>query len=253
LWPAVVNRRTAIGLGALGLAGAALIAAPSLPAFAATYPSWDDVQRAKKNQSAKSAEVTRIQGLIQTLTQNVATTQAIADQRANELFIAEEEYNAAVDRALELQAQADEQAAIAKESAEKAGRLAAQLYRDGGDDTSLELFFSGSADGADDLLARLGTMDKLLDRNRDVYAAAVTARDAAQSLSDQAEVARAERDRLKKIAEQKLVEAQAAADAAQAALDAQETHLEDLKAQLAALQDTTAKTVAAYKVGVEVR
>ena len=47
------------------------------------------------------------------------------------------------------------------DAANKAGRVAAQLYRNGGDDTSIELFFSGSAASADDLLSRLGTMDKL--------------------------------------------------------------------------------------------
>src|SRR5690606_19493241 len=132
---------------------------------------------------------------------------------------------AAAERAEELQAQADEQAKIADEAADKAARLAVQLYRNGGDETSLQLLLSGSAAGADDLLARLGQMDKLLARNQDVYAAAVTARDAARSLTDQADVARAERDRLQQIAEQKMIEAQAAADAAQAALDAQTAHL----------------------------
>lgn len=254
LWPHLVNRRTAIGLGVLGVAGASLFAAPKIPAaYAASYPSWDDVQRAKSNQAAKTAEVTRIQGLIKSLTDNVAATQAIADQRADEWYTAQEEFFAAAQRAEDLQAQADEQAKIAQEAADKAGRLAAQLYRDGGDDTSLELFFSGSAAGADDLLARLGSMDKLLERNKDVYAAAVTARNSAQSLSDQAVVARNKRDELQQIAEQKMQEAQAAADAAQAALDAQTDHLEDLQAQLAALQDATAKTVAAYQAGVIAR
>ena len=254
LWPQAVSRRAAIGLGALGLAGASLLIAPQLPAaYAASYPSWDDVQRAKKNQAAKAAEVTRIQGLIQSLTDNVARTQAIADQRADEWYTAQEEFFDAAQRAEDLQAQADEQAKIAEDAADKAGRLAAQLYRSGGDDTSLELFFSGSASGADDLLARLGSMDKLLDRNKEVYAAAVTARNSAQSLSDQAVVARNKRDELQKVAEQKMQAAQAAADAAQAALDAQTMHLEELQAQLAALQDTTAKTVAAYQAGVIAR
>ena len=45
--------------------------------------------------------------------------------------------------------QADQQAALASESANKAGRVAAQLYRNGGDDTSLELFFAGSAASTD--------------------------------------------------------------------------------------------------------
>ena len=75
--------------------------------------------------------------------------------------MAQQAYFDAAYRADQLQLQADEQAATALDAANKAGRVAAQLYRNGGDDTSLELFFSGSAATADDLLARLGTMDKL--------------------------------------------------------------------------------------------
>lgn len=94
-------------------------------------------------------------------------------------------------------------------------------------------------------------MDRLLERNQAVYAAALTARDAAQSLTDQAVVARDERDRLQQVAEQKMLESQQAADAAQAALDAQSLHLGELQAQLAALEDTAAKTIADYQAGVE--
>lgn len=254
LWPQQFTRRTALSAGILGIAGAALLAAPQLPAaYAADYPSWDDVVRARKNQAAKAKEVSRVEGLIQALADNVNATRAVAEQRAAEFFAAQQAFFDASSRADELQQQADEQAATAKDAADQAGRLAAQLYRDGGDGASLELFFTGSAAGADDLLAKLGRMDRLMDRNRDIYAKAVTARDAAQSFSDQAAVARTERDRLQKIAEQKMDEAQAAADAAQAALDAQTAHLEDLEAQLAALKDTTAKTVAGYKAGVEAR
>lgn len=150
-----------------------------------------------------------------------------------------------------VQSQADAEAAKAQDAANKAGRVAAQLYRNGGDDTSMELFFSGSAASADDLLARLGTMDKLIERNQAVYADAITARNSAQSLSDQAIVARTERDRLQVIAEQKMVQSQQAADTAQAALEAQTLHLGELQAQLAALQDATAKTIADYQAGVE--
>jgi murein DD-endopeptidase MepM/ murein hydrolase activator NlpD len=247
-----VNRRTAIGLGALGLAGLAAIAGPLLPAaFAADYPTWDDVQAARGNEAAKAQEVQKIQGLIDGLTSEVARTQAEAERTSAEFYQAQQEFFDAAMRADQLQQQADEQAAKAVDSANKAGRVAAQLYRNGGDDTSLELFFAGSAASADDLLARLGTMDQLMARNQAVYADAITARDSAQSLSDQAAVARDERDRLQQIAEQKMVTAQQAADAAQAALLEQQTHLVDLEAQLAALQDTTAKTIAGYQAGVE--
>ena len=256
LWPAM-NRRTALGLGILGVAAfgaAGAVASPLVsPAFAADYPSWDDVVAAKANEASKQAEITNIKNLIAGLEADVAAKNQLAQQAADEFYVAQQAYFDAALRAEQLQQQADEQSAAATEAANNAGRVAAQLYRNGGDDTSLELFFAGSASSADDLLARLGTMDKLVQRNHDVYAQAVTARDSAQSLSDQAEVQRVERDRLQKVAEEKRAAAQKAADEAQAALDAQNAKRGELEAQLAALQDTVAKTVADYQEGERIR
>ncbi|MFV0374836.1 peptidoglycan DD-metalloendopeptidase family protein [Microbacterium sp.] len=249
-----VTRRLALGLGVAGVVGLAgvgtLIAAP---AFAATYPSWDDVENARANESAKADEIARIQQLIADLENDVAVKQARAEELAAEYVLAQEEFEKAAQRADDLQAQADAEAERADAAAAKLGQLAAQQYRVGGDDTSLELFFSSSAGKADDLLARLGTMDKLQAANRSVYTEAISARDNAQNLSDQAKVARNERDRLQKEAESKMIAAQEAAQAAQAALDAQNQHRETLEAQLAALQDTTARTIADYQAGVEAR
>lgn len=247
-----VSRRGALGIGVLSVVALSAFGISNgvSAAYAASYPSWDDVQRAKRSEAAKSAEVSRIEGLIQSLTQKVAETQAAAKAASEEFYDAQQKFFAAATQADSLQAKADEQSAKADESAKKAGQVAAQLYRNGGDDTSLELFFTGSANNADELLARLGTMDKLFEYNQSVYDDAVAARNSAQSLSDQAVVARDERDRLQKIAEEKMVVAQQAADAAQAALDEQSANLATMQAQLAALKDATAKTVEGYKAGV---
>ncbi len=250
LWP-VMSRRGALAIGAVSLLALGAAAAPLLPAFAADYPSWDDVQAAKANEAAKADEVAKIQDLITSLQNEVVRTRGVAEQKSLEFYDAQQAYFDAAYRADQLQQQADAQAAKAVDAANEAGRVAAQLYRNGGDDTSMQLFFAGSAATADDLLARLGTMDKLLERNQTVYAAAVTARDSAKSLSDQAAVQRTERDRLQQVAQAAMIAAQEAAEAAQAALDTQSAHLVDLQAQLQALQDTTAKTIADYQAGVE--
>lgn len=251
----VFTRRNALGLGAVSVAALSAfgIGAGVNAAYAATYPSWEDVERAKNNESAKAGEVTRIEGLINSLTQRVADTQAAAQAAGDEFFAAQQAYFGAIAESEALQSQADAQAKIADESARKAGQVAAQLYRNGGDDTALELFFAGSAENADQLLSRLGTMDKLLQYNQSVYDDAVAARNSAQSLSDQAVVARTERDRLQQIAEEKMIAAQEAAAAAQVALDEQSQYLITLEAQLAALKDETAKTVADYQAGVAER
>lgn len=254
-WKRPINRRSIFGLGALSVVSLVAFGIGSgvSAAYAATYPSWDDVQRAKGNEGAKGAEVQRIQGLIQSLTQKVADSQAAAQLASDEFYAAQQQYFEAIRVADDMQAQADEQTLIAEAASRKAGQLAAQLYRNGGDDTTLQLFFAGSAAESDELLSRLGTLDKFMQHNRAVYDEAISSRNSAQSLTDQAVVARDERDRLRQVAEQKMTAAQDAADTAQAALDEQTTYLETLKAQLAALQDTTAQTVAGYQAGVAAR
>ena len=222
-------------------------------AYADDYPSWDDVQAAKANEDAAANEVGRIQGLIASLTQNVADTKAAAEAAGNEYFAAQQALDAQARRLADLQGQADTQKKVAADSATKAGQIAAQLSRDGGDTTALQLFFSKSTANTDELLQRLGQMDRVLSGTQAIYDKALEAKNTAQSLTDQATAAKVERDRLAKIAEEKMQKAQAAADAAAKALADQQTYLGQLQAQLAALQDTTAKTVAQYQAGEAAR
>ncbi len=261
LWPNAplrntrITRRTALAAGAVGIAALSAfgVAASGLPAFGANYPTWEDVQKARANEAAKTREITRIEELIKGLADAVEAANRVARAAADEYYDAQQAFFEAADRANLLQQQADEQAALADAAAHKAGQVATQLYRNGGENASLELFFAGSAANADQLLARLGHMDKLLESNQTIHDLAVSSRNASQQLSDQAAVARDERDRLQQLAEEKLIIAQAAADAAQAALDEQNTHLATLEAQLAALKDTSAKTLASYEAGVAER
>ncbi|WP_308067705.1 MULTISPECIES: peptidoglycan DD-metalloendopeptidase family protein [unclassified Microbacterium] len=249
------SRRTALALAGVGAVtlGVGLSGAGS--AFAVTYnpddyPSWEDVERAKRNQSDKEGEIRRLEDMIAQLQRRVEETRAAAQQAANEYYEAQQAFFEASYRAEELQKQADEQAALADTAATNAARVASQLSRAGGDGTSLEVLFAGSAASADELLTKLGQMDKLIAGSETIYAEAAAARDSAQSLSDQAEVARAERDRLQKIAEEKMIAAQNAQIAAEEALAQQQEHMVTLEAQLAALRDTTSKTVADYEKGV---
>lgn len=246
-----MTRRGAITVGALSAIALTAfgVSAGTQVAHAADYPSWDDVRRAKSNEAAKGAEIARIEKLIQTLTERAAAAEQAARVAGDEFFAAQQAFFEQAEKADELQKQADEQAGIAEESSRKAGQVATQLYRNGGDQAALELFLSDSSSGADSLLSRLGSMDQLLEYNRTIADRAAAARDSAQALSDQAKAARDERDRLQKIAEEKMIRAQQASDAAQAALEEKQNNLTTLQAQLAALKDKTAATVAAYQEG----
>lgn len=213
------------------------------------YPTWDDVERARRNEADKASEVSRIESHIAQLKNAVAEAQAAAEKAADEYYEAQQAYYEAAYRADELQSQADEQAKQATKAAAAAAKVASQLSRSSGDSTPYELLFAESADDADELLSKLGRLDKLAQRNESIYAEAVAARDSAQHLTNQAEDARKERDRLQQVAEEKMAAAQEAQRVAEQVLADQEDHLITLEQQLAALQDNSDKKLADYKKG----
>jgi len=240
---------------AAALTLAVTLASPACPAMAVDYPSWDDVLAAKSNTNAASAQVTEIQNLIAGLQTEVERTQAEAEARGAELEVAQSKFDDASRRASDLQAQADTSKTEADTATTQAGQLAAQLYRTGGTDLSVNLFIDGqqSGDGADELLSKLGSMSKLVERSTDVYEQAQTANNTAQSLGDQATVAKAERETLRIAAEAAMAAAQDAADAAAGALAASEAQSVILEQQLQFMQDAQATTTAGYEAGVAER
>jgi murein DD-endopeptidase MepM/ murein hydrolase activator NlpD len=229
--------------------------APAAPALAVDYPSWQDLQKAKANTSAAAAQVTAIENLIAGLQVQVQETQAAADKSAAELEDAQREFDDATRRAEDIQKQADSSKATADAATKQAGQLAAQLYRTGGTDLSVNLFLEAEGDGADAdlLLAKLGNMSKLVERSSDVYDEAQSAMNNAQSLGDQAKVAQAEREVLRVAAEAALVAAQAAAEAAANALAESEVKSNELEQQLQFMRDAQATTTAGYEAGVAER
>ncbi|TFD31754.1 cell wall-binding protein [Cryobacterium cryoconiti] len=228
---------------------------PAGPAQAIDYPSWEDLQNAKSNTAAASAQVSAIQDLIANLQTQVAQTQAESEARGAELQSAQEKFDEASRRADDLEAQATASTIVAETATRQAGQLAAQLYRTGGTDLSVNLFLDGEASGenADALLSKLGSMSKLVERSSSVYEQAQTATNVAKSLGDQAKVARTEREKLRVAAEDALAAAQAAAQAAAAALTESEEKSVELDAQLRFMQDAQATTTAGYEAGVAER
>ena len=242
--------RTALRLVTAALVLGALVATAGINVSAANaYPSWDDVQNAKNNEAAKKSQMAELQGYIATIQAELDVANEKA-QAAGEVYIAavtkfdeaDVRYNQLMAAAAEAQTQADE-------ATTQAGRLAAQLYRSGGNDMSIGLLLDGGTN-ADELLSKLGNMSKMVERSAQVYDAAKAAQNEAQSLADQAKVAKAEREKLKAEAD---VAMQAAVVAQQVVADklaANQSDLNTLRAQLAALEDETVKTVAGYQQGV---
>jgi murein DD-endopeptidase MepM/ murein hydrolase activator NlpD len=233
----------------------ALVATGSVlaaPAYADEYPTWEDVQAAQSNESSKQAEIQNIQDLIASLRDATAAAQALSIQRGTEYQEAQTKYDTAAFKADELDAQAATAQATADASIKQAGQLAALMAKSGGNGLSVNLFTSDSSE-ADGLLYQLGAMSQLTGSASKLYATAEQDKNTAQSLTDQAVVARDELQALAEAAETARDEAVAAQLSLEESLAAQQTHEVQLETQLAVLTQNRQATEADYNAGVEAR
>lgn len=231
----------------LALIAGAIIGQPS-SAFAASYPSWSDVQAARNSVAAKQAEIKRIDSLLASLESAVTAAQEAARQKGDEFQAAQQKADDAAFKSAELVKQADAAKKKADSSKQHAGQLAAQLARIGGADLSTSLFFSG--DDANDLLSQLGLASVIKDRSASLYEKAAQDENTARSMSGQADLAK---DALKvaaTAAQAAMDEANAASERASAAVDEQSANKSRLEAQRASLTSNAAVTEASYKAGV---
>ena len=238
-------------IAAIALLVTGSIATTEQPAYAVDYPSWNDVLEARRDVAAAQAQIRQIQAAIAAITAEVERTQAIAEEAGNLYYEAQLAFDEAAYNAEQLQLQADEAQARADESRQRAGQFVAELARSGGGDLSAALFSNPGQ--ADSLLSRLGFASKITEQADGIYAAALQDQNAAQSLTDQANVAKELRDLLRIEAEAAYAAAQAAAEEAQAALVAQQENQARLEAQLSVLVENRAATEADFAAGVAAR
>lgn len=240
-----------IGAVAVGAVAAGVGIAPASAADP-NYPSWQDVQRARRNEAETEAEARTITTLLTRLqdsADSAARTAQIAAEHAHRARAAED---AARARAADLRTQVTAAKNVAATSRMRAGLLAASMARSaGGGDLSLQLALNANDAGA--LLDRLATAAQLSAQSDDIYRAAVADQNAAGVLQQQATVAA---DRLQQAAQTTaaaLADAQSASNAASSAVAAQQTNANRLTTQLAALRDTTTEVAAEYVQGVQER
>ncbi len=238
-----------IGAIALVFATTLTVGVATQPAWAVDYPSWEDVQAAKTSEAAKKAEIAKIEALINGLETEAANAAKAALEAAELYNQALDALEAAEKAADAVGERADEATATADESSTRAASLLAQLARTTRSDLTLQLLFS-DAGSADDLLYRIGAMNKLSATASELYERAAFDRNLAESLSEQAGAARDARARLAKEAETALAEAQKASDEAALRAERQEEIAAQLYAQLASLTGTSAATQRAYLEGV---
>jgi murein DD-endopeptidase MepM/ murein hydrolase activator NlpD len=221
------------------------------PAYADEFPTWEEVQEARKDVARAEAKVKEIMALLEKLEVEAAQAEEEAARLGEVYYEALYELDEATFQQAQLQSQADSAAVIAEESRLKAGQFVAELARVGGADLTATLFVSGA--DANQLLSRIGYAAKIAEQTDGIYARALADQNTAQSLSDQAEVARQIREELQVIAEAAYEQANAAAIRAYNAVEAQLENSARLEAQLEVLIEKRAATEADYQKGVIAR
>lgn len=222
----------------------------ALPADATTYPSWQDVQRAKGNEQDAATEATKVQSALRSVQADAASKSQAALDASAVADRTEADLASATRTADALRSQADTAERTATRAEQRAGQLAANLYRDGSENAMTTRI--ATADDPRQLLYQLGAMDQLSTTWEGVLDEASVAGRTASSLHAQAERAEAARSSLAQAAEQRSADARAASDTAQQAVASTQQHSDELYAQLATLQDTTAQTEQRYELGVQV-
>lgn len=244
-------RRGWIGLVAF-IASISLLISPLAAkefAYAADYPSWSDVLDARNDVALKEKAIAELKSIIKELEKKVEAAAAKAERVGAIYQVAQLAFDEAAYKADQLQAQADEAKKDADASRIRAGQFVSELARVGSVNVSTSLLSNES--GAADLLSRLGFASIIASQADGIYQTAIRDQNSAQSLTDQAKVARNERDALRAEAEAAFVIAQNAAIEAQTAYQEQQDHKATLLAQLATLVENRRATEEEYQAGQE--
>ena len=229
--------------------------AAAVPAEAASYPSWSDVQKARASAATKAKAVARIRGLISSSKAAVERAQKAADQGGAEYAVTRDRVDEANDRLESVKQEVAANRRRAARAQQRAGQMAATLARTGGTDlqTTLLLEGSSSSGGAANFLSKLGRLSKLTEANGSIADAAEQAKNTAAATQAQVSAVGAELTKLKQKAQDALAAAVKASDEADAQLKQQQDLQVTLDAQLKALEAKSDSTFASYRDGVEAK
>mgnify|MGYP000458683113 FL=1 len=236
-----MNNRVSRALIAVAASAALVFGATVVaPSWAVpSYPSAAEVAAAKKNVAAKKAMIARIEKIVQDLAVEANKLGRVAQIKGEAFNQAQDAVDAMTAKVTSLQSQADAANAEANKAKAQLGQIAAQMYRDGAGGTSLNLFLN--AGKADDLLYQLGAQEKVAQQSDTIYNRSMAKQKFAQSLTDELAGAKAELATKAAAAKSLFVEAQSAASAVQAKVDANNKLNKTFYAQLAVLQNTSAE------------
>jgi cell wall-associated NlpC family hydrolase len=229
-------RLLGIAVLATSLAAGGSILAPSWAK--PSYPTWGEVQAAKKNVSKKKELISRFNTILADQTKQEDKLSNAALDMGEKYNQAKEALNQVAAKVATLQGQADVANAQANDAKTRLAQIASQMYRNGaiGNGASLLL----QAGQADNLLYQLGARDRLAKQNDTTYRKAVEKQRYAQAVTDQLNVAKVDMAAKAKVAKATFEKAANAANALAAQIAANKTAQETFYKQLAVLQKTSA-------------
>lgn len=232
-----MSKRHHFSVALIASFGLLLGAALGGPAYAnPNYPTAAEVAAAKANVTDKQKMITRIENLIADQEDEVIGLNREASIKSEIYNVAKEEV-AVITRKVEvLRVQAEAALAEADQATEQLGQIASQMFRGGAGGTSLTLFLNSNV--ADDLLYQLGAQEKLAQQTEVIYQKSLERQRLAKSITDELAAAEAELAAVAAIAEAAFIEAQAAADAVIAKIEANKRQGAIFYSQLASLRNT---------------
>ena len=214
-------------------------ALPVAPAHAVpAYPSWNDIQNAKKKVVAKKAMIAKLEAIIQAEQVKSDALSKVALIKGEAFNQAQNAVDAVASHVKVLQGQVNQATLQANQAKTQLGQIAAQMYRTGAGGTTMNLLLNPG--DAKNLLYKLGAQDKVAQQSDTIYQRAIEKAKYAQSLTDQLKVAKAELATKAAAAKSLFVVAQSAASAVQAQVASDAAINKTFYQQLASLQNTTA-------------
>lgn len=251
------KKSTAASLGSVVLAGvltaSAFTAVPAVlapaPAAAADYPSWEEVEQAKRSAGAKANQAAEIEALLDELSADAGTLGTAAVQASSDARRAAAEVDAGSRAVDVLSAQRAEAAGAAAALTEQMGALAAQTYKTGGMDSNLIMLLD--ADAGAGALDRLAALQGISGRTDSLQAQAAAAESVLGSLEEREAAALKSREESAAEARRLEASARAAAIDADAAVREVQVRSAVLLEQLAALRSTSAAVEAERLKGME--
>jgi cell wall-associated NlpC family hydrolase len=203
-----------------------------------SYPTWAEVQAAKKNVAKKRALISRFNAILAAQAkeeEKLSSAALVLGEKYNQAKQALDEVAAKV---ATLQAQADVANAQANAAKARLAQIASQMYRNGASGSGISLLLQ--AGKADNLLYQLGARDRLAQQNDTTYRRAVEQQRYAQSVTDQLNVAKVDMAAKAKVAKSAYDKASSTAQQLAAQIAANKANQAIFYQQLAVLQRTSA-------------